>query len=121
MGFRLLADAIPFCYGPASALSTFFGALLSLSPYVEVDVLCSGSTAELLNRSALPFRLLSVDSEDARALASVPFASYDAFVDVCNPVSFGFAKAAAAPTVYLDFLLWMHDGPRDETFDADLY
>jgi len=66
-------------------------------------------------------RLLDIDSEDPASLGSVPFASYDAFLNVCNPVSFRFAKAAGTPTAYLDFLLWMHSGPSAEHFDADLY
>jgi hypothetical protein len=122
MPVRLLCDAIPFCYGPAAALDSLLGALFSMSsPPLQVDILASGSTLELLARAAYPVNLLSVDSEDSGALAGVPFASYDAFINVCNPASYRFAKAAGVPTAYLDFLLWMHIGSAPDYFGADLY
>jgi len=122
MRFRLLCDAIPFCYGPAAALDAFLGALFASSTVAPaVDVLATGSTRELLERSSLPIRLLPIDSEDPAALETVPFASYDAFFNVCNPVSFGAARRAGTPIAYLDFLLWMHSGAIPDYFDADLY
>lgn len=122
MHFRLLCDAIPFCYGPAAALESCLGALFATSTDApEVHVLASGSTRELLERSKLPIRLLPIDSENPSELARVQFGSYDAFFNVCNPVSFAYARRAATRIAYLDFLLWMHTGERADHFDADLY
>jgi hypothetical protein len=122
MPIRLLCDAIPFCYGPAAALETFLKALFVACPDTpEVEVLASGSTLELLDRSGLPIKLLPIDSEDPAALDRVPFGSYDAFFNVCNPASYAVARRSATPIAYLDFLLWMHTGARADHFDADLY
>jgi hypothetical protein len=122
MTLRLLCDAIPFCYGPAAALETFLDAFFSLEEQQpDIDIIATGTTRELLARSPFPVRLLDINSDDPASLASVPFASYDAFLDVCNPLSLHFAKAAGTPTTYLDFLLWMHRGPSVQHFDADLY
>ena len=122
MTVRLLCDAIPFCYGPAAALETFLRSLFSISAAgFDVDVLASGSTLELLERARLPVRLLPVDSEDPADLATVPFESYAAFLNVCNPVSFDHARSRGTRVAYLDFLLWMHSGPAPSYFDADLY
>jgi hypothetical protein len=122
MTFRLLCDAIPFCYGPGAALDAFLGALLASLPETpHIDILATGTTHELLSRTGHPVRLLPIDSEDPKALATVPFGAYDAFFNVCNPASFGAARASGIPTVYLDFLLWMHHGPAPDYFEADLY
>jgi hypothetical protein len=123
MTFRLLCDAIPFCYGPAAALESFLEALLAIAPApMAIDVLATGSTHELLSRAGFPVRLLAVDSEDEQALATLPLHSYNAFLNVCNPVSFAFVRNhAGIPTAYIDFLLWMHTGPAAEYFNADLY
>jgi hypothetical protein len=121
MAVRLLCDAIPFCYGPAAALDSFLDALFSLLPGAEVDILATGSTRELLERATTyQARLLPIASEDPAALAAVPFEKYDAFFNVCNPVSFRSARGRL-PTAYLDFLLWMHRGAAPDYFDADLY
>lgn len=122
MAVRLLCDAIPFCYGPAAVLETFLASLFAAAPGdFEVDVLATGSARELLDRAQLPIRFLRVDSEDASALQGVPFDSYDAFLNVCNPVSFEYALSRGTRTAYLDFLLWMHAGPAAPHFDAHLY
>ena len=122
MTFRLLCDAIPFCYGPAAALDAFLEALFAALPAPpDVDILATGTTRELLSRTKYPVTLLPIDSEDPAALKTIPFETYDAFLDVCNPVSFSVARESGIPTVYLDFLLWMHHGPAPDYFDADLY
>lgn len=122
MSFRLLCDAIPFCYGPAAALEAFLVALFDRAVETpDVDVLATGSTSELLRRSLLPIKLLPIDSEDPAALNEIAFQNYDVFFNVCNPASFGPARRTAIPIVYLDFLLWMHTGGKPDYFEADLY
>jgi hypothetical protein len=119
---RILCDAIPFCFGPATALETLLHHLSASSePALDVDVLATGSVRELLERSGLPFPLLPVDSEDPAALAELDLKPYSAFVTICNPVSLKVMQSRGLPSAYVDFLLWMHSGPPGEHFGADLY
>jgi hypothetical protein len=118
---RLLCDAIPFCYGPAAALEALIRALLERSSGLDIEVLASGTTRELLERSDLAVPLLPVDSESTAELSALDIGRYQAFLSVCNPVSLGVLKSRGLPGAYVDFLLWMHSGPAADHFGADLY
>ena len=118
---RILCDAIPFCFGPAAALETLFRHLSFSELALEVEVLATGSIREFLERSELPLSLLPVDSEDPEALAELDLDPYSAFVSICNPVSCKVMRSRGLPSAYIDFLLWMHNGPPGEHFGADLY
>lgn len=118
---RLLCDAIPFCYGPAAALQVVLEDLLVVAPVLQIHVLATGSTKELLSRSRLPIQLLEVDSENPSSLATLEINRYDAFINVCNPISYETLEGARLPTIYVDFLLCMHDGKPSKEFDANLY
>jgi hypothetical protein len=122
MPLKILCDAIPFCYGPAAALIAILNALSERhSASFTFDVLATGSTRELLARSSLAMNLLDVDSADRRELAALNISKYDAFINVCNPLSFEQLHSLQLKTIYLDFLLWMHEGPPADHFAADLY
>ena len=120
---RFLCDAIPFCYGPGAALETLLKELLTIETVkLPIDVLASGTTKELLSITDLPIRLLDIDSENPKSLATVRIQEYDVFLNVCNPLSFDhLSRKASIPIVYVDFLLWMHSDKRKSYFDADLY
>jgi len=122
MPLRILCDAIAFCYGPAAALIALIQTLHANNPTgFTFDVLATGSTRELLARSVLPVNLLDVDSGNKGQLRGIDTAKYDAFINICNPYSFEHLRSPELKTVYLDFLLWMHEGPAAAHFAADLY
>ncbi len=122
MSISILCDAIPFCYGPASALSAILINLNSLDPErYRFDVLATGATREFLAHKLTNYRLLNIDSENLPSLAELNAHEYSAFIDVCNPVSYAHFFDRNLPTVYVDFLLWMHSGPPAPHFKADLY
>lgn len=122
MSLNILCDAIAFCYGPAAALSTLIDELIERNgTALTFHVLATGSTRELLERNNLRPRLIDIDSEDPKALAKLDLSEYDAFIDVCNPVSYTQLRSRHLRTAYVDFLLWMHEGPPSPHFDADLY
>ena len=121
MPLRILCDAIAFCYGPAAALSTLLKALTARNGHnFQFDVLATGTTRELLQRNGHGLELIEVDSTNASALKTIDPAKYDAFINVCNPVSYDHLGTKLA-TVYVDFLLWMHEGVPLPHFGADLY
>jgi hypothetical protein len=122
MPVRILCDAIAFCYGPAAALIALIETLHANNPTAfTFDVLATGSTRELLARSFLPVNLLDVDSGDRGQLRGLDTSKYDAFINICNPYSFEQLRSPDLRTVYLDFLLWMHEGRAATHFAADLY
>lgn len=118
---HILCDAIPFCYGPASALKTLVSELHARRPgQYAFDVLASGTTLEFLRRANDLTRLIAVNTEEPSALDQLSVGDYDAFIAVCNPVSYN-KLGSALPTAYVDFLLWMHSGPPAPHFKSDLY
>jgi len=122
MSLNILCDAIAFCYGPAAALSTLIDELLKpCGTSFNFDVMATGSTRELLTRDGHYLNLIDIDSSDPKALGELNVSKYDAFIDVCNPVSYECLRSRGLPTAYVDFLLWMHEGPVAAHFDANLY
>jgi hypothetical protein len=115
---KLLCDAIPFCYGPATALKR----VLSVwRPHCDEITLASvGTTIEYMRRSGLVDRVLEVDPEDVEAIRCV-HGHWDVFVSICNPVAFAELRRLARFSVYWDFLLWMRYERHAAEFDADRY
>jgi hypothetical protein len=65
--------------------------------------------------------LLEVDSENRKQLAAFDTSQYDAFINVCNPLSYELLHSPQLRTIYVDFLLWMHESAPARHFSADLY
>ncbi len=76
---------------------------------------------ELLVRDSHPVKLIDIDSCNPKALTGFDTSCYDAFINVCNPLSYEPLSSGDLPTAYVDFLLWMHEGPGAPHFAADLY
>lgn len=122
VSLNILCDAIAFWYGPAAALSTLTDELIKRNgTSFTFHVLATGSTSELLERNNPRPSLIDIDSEGPKALAKLDLSEYDAFIDVCNPVSYMQLRSRHLRTAYVDFLLWMHEGPPSPHFEADLY
>src|SRR5437870_4194126 len=101
MFLKILCDAIAFCYGPAAALSTLIDELVKRNGIsFKFDVLATGSTRELLERNSHYLNLIDIDSSDTKALAELNISGYDAFIDVCNPVSYECLRSRGLRTAY---------------------
>lgn len=117
---RMVCDAVPFGFGPASKLVSV---LRRLPPTIDVVVLGTGSTAELVT-SSLPdvdFRMCDTESMSALSPHRELVQQSDLFLSVMNPIALRWAQSQGSRTATMDSLFWMWDRVPREFAAADHY
>jgi hypothetical protein len=119
---KILCDAAPFGFGPASILKAILKPLKKSLPTAEITVLATGTTLDFFSFER-SFKVLECNSTDKAELLKVKnlFAEADVFIDSEHLTSCEMAAHYGTPTVFIDPLFWMWNSIPKYTRDADVY